>query len=208
MFQQPLRRLRLRQETSAWAFGGPVVGRSVVICLRRWRESPQRSPLCRVEQPHRRCALVICHICIGIFIFFLRRCSWVDATYPIQDKKTIPEPAPGPPHLKRETQRPGLPHRARGVLWNPAGSCLGSNGIDWRKNGVAQWLELTNLNKTKNLSPRRYPALLTSNGKHSARACHTGQEGSCGTLLVLVWAPTGSIGARTGRAVAGTSESQ
>jgi hypothetical protein len=57
-------------------------------------------------------------------------------------------------------------------------------------------------------SPRRYPALLTPNGKNSARARHTGQEGYRGALLFLVWAPTGSIGARTGRAVVGTSESQ
>jgi hypothetical protein len=61
----------------------------------------------------------------------------------------IPAPVPGPPHPNRGKHGPGSPNRARGVSRRPVGPCLGSNGIDWRKNGAAQWWELTNLNKTK-----------------------------------------------------------
>jgi hypothetical protein len=182
--------------------------------------------------------------------------------YPIQDKKNDPRAGtrPSSPQTGKK-QRTNSTHRARGVSWNPFGSCLGSNGIDWRKNGAAQWWEITNLNKTvkpipapvpsppspqtgktapglatqgkrglvapcwflfglqrdrlaqerpaqwwelanlnktKNRSPRRHPALITPNGKNSARARHTGQKGSRGALLVPDWAPRGSIGARTG----------
>ena len=61
--------------------------------------------------------------------------------------------------------------------------------------------------KTKNNPRAAYPALLTHKRESSARARHTWQEWYHGALLVLVWAPTGSIGARTGPRCGGTNES-
>jgi hypothetical protein len=79
--------------------------------------------------------------------------KWWALTGLNKTKITIPALVPGPSHLKREQHRPSSPHTARRVSWRPAGSCLGSNGADWRKNGAAQWWELTDLNKEQKRSP-------------------------------------------------------
>jgi hypothetical protein len=48
-----LRRLRLWQKKSAWAFGSPAGGRHVAECLGRWRALPLRGPARRFYSPDR-----------------------------------------------------------------------------------------------------------------------------------------------------------
>jgi hypothetical protein len=57
MYKELLCRLRLRNNTSAWASGGPAGGGRVATCLRRCGTLPQHGPPRRVELPHRRCCV-------------------------------------------------------------------------------------------------------------------------------------------------------
>jgi hypothetical protein len=54
MFQKPLRRMRLRHKTSAWASSGPAESRRVAACFGRWHALPLRGPPRRVERPRFR----------------------------------------------------------------------------------------------------------------------------------------------------------
>jgi len=65
MFQQLLRRLRLRHKTSAWASGGPAERRRLAAYLRRWHVLPRWATTSTL------CAIVIRRFFISTF-FFLR----------------------------------------------------------------------------------------------------------------------------------------
>jgi hypothetical protein len=123
-------------------------------------------------------------------------------------KKTIPAPVPGPPHPKREKQRPGLPHRARGVSWRPAGSCLGSNGIDWRKNGPrsgGNWRISIRL-KTNPRAGTRPSSPQT--GKTAPGLATQGKRSLVAPCWFLFGLQRDRLAQERGRAVVGTNELQ